>query len=129
MNWPHPPFLWYTSSMENNDIVYGVHAVTEALQANTGNKLYIQEDLRGKNVDKIKALAAEKSVDFLDAKENPAGNDRRSCSPRLRSSSGSLCLHRLSSDSETDSQRREPAFIDSRWFNGSAQSWIYLTDS
>ena len=62
MNWPHPPFLWYTSSMENNDIVYGVHAVTEALQANTGNKLYIQEDLRGKNVDKIKALAAEKKV-------------------------------------------------------------------
>ena len=48
--------------MENNDIVYGVHAVTEALQANTGNKLYIQEDLRGKNVDKIKALAAEKKV-------------------------------------------------------------------
>ena len=62
MNWPLPPFLWYTSSMENNDIVYGVHAVTEALQANTGNKLYIQEDLRGKNVDKIKALAAEKKV-------------------------------------------------------------------
>ena len=62
MNWPHPPFLWYTSSMENNDIVYGVHAVTEALQANTGNKLYIQEDLRGKNVDKIKALATEKKV-------------------------------------------------------------------
>ena len=25
-------------------------------------KLYIQEDLRGKNVDKIKALAAEKKV-------------------------------------------------------------------
>ena len=48
--------------MENNDIVYGVHAVTEALQANTGNKLYIQEDLRGKNVDKIKALAAEKTL-------------------------------------------------------------------
>jgi len=42
--------------MENNDIVYGVHAVTEALQANTGNKLYIQD------VDKIKALAAEKKV-------------------------------------------------------------------
>ena len=31
-------------------------------RANTGNKLYIQEDLRGKNVDKIKALAAEKKV-------------------------------------------------------------------
>ncbi len=40
--------------MKTNDIVYGVHAVTEALIANTGNKLYIQEDLRGKNVEKIK---------------------------------------------------------------------------
>ena len=39
---------------ETNDIVYGVHAVTESLTANTGNKLYIQDDLRGKNVDKIK---------------------------------------------------------------------------
>ena len=45
-----------------DDIVYGVHAVTEALQANTGNKLYIQDDLRGKNVDKIKMLATEKKV-------------------------------------------------------------------
>ena len=34
---------------ETNDIVYGVHAV-------------IQDDLRGKNVDKIKNLAAEKKV-------------------------------------------------------------------
>lgn len=47
---------------DQNDIVYGVHAVTEALQANTGNKLYIQDDLRGKNVDKIKMLATEKKV-------------------------------------------------------------------
>jgi len=45
--------------MEKNDIVYGVHAVTEALAA---NKLYIQDDLRGKKVDKIKDLAAEKKV-------------------------------------------------------------------
>ena len=45
-----------------DDIVYGVHAVTESLEANTGNKLYIQDDLRGKNVDAIKALAAEKKV-------------------------------------------------------------------
>ncbi len=88
----HPPFLWYTGSMENNDIVYGVHAATEALQANTGNKLYIQEDLRGKNVDKIKALAAEKKVSISNAKENPAGNDGRSRPPRLCSSCGSLCL-------------------------------------
>ena len=48
--------------MENNDMVYGVHAVTEALQANTGNKLYIQDDLRGKKLDQIKALAQEKKV-------------------------------------------------------------------
>lgn len=50
---------------ENTDMVYGVHAVTEALQANTGNKLYIQDDLRGKNVEKIKDLAAEKKVSIL----------------------------------------------------------------
>lgn len=48
--------------IDTTDIVYGVHAVTEALEANTGNKLYIQEDLRGKNVDRLKALAAEKKV-------------------------------------------------------------------
>lgn len=48
--------------MEKTDIVYGVHAVMESLQANTGNKLYVQDDLRGKNVDKVKALAAEKKV-------------------------------------------------------------------
>ncbi|MFC5630193.1 MULTISPECIES: 23S rRNA (guanosine(2251)-2'-O)-methyltransferase RlmB [Streptococcus] len=47
---------------ELTDIVYGVHAVTESLQANTGNKLYIQDDLRGKNVDNIKTLATEKKV-------------------------------------------------------------------
>lgn len=47
---------------ENNDMVYGVHAVIESLEANTGNKLYIQDDLKGKNVDRIKALAAEKKV-------------------------------------------------------------------
>ncbi|MBP2623628.1 23S rRNA (guanosine(2251)-2'-O)-methyltransferase RlmB [Streptococcus oricebi] len=48
--------------MEKNDIVYGFHAVTESLLANTGNKLYIQEDLRGKNLQKIKELAREKKV-------------------------------------------------------------------
>lgn len=48
--------------MEQDDIVYGVHAVMESLQENKGNKLYIQDDLRGKNVEKIKALAAEKKV-------------------------------------------------------------------
>jgi len=48
--------------MKTNDIVYGVHAVTEALLANTGNKLYLQDDLRGKNVEKVKELATEKKV-------------------------------------------------------------------
>lgn len=48
--------------MEHQDIVYGVHAVTESLQANTGNKLYLQDDLRGKKVEAIKALATEKKV-------------------------------------------------------------------
>lgn len=48
--------------MKENDIVYGVHAVIESLETNTGNKLYIQDDLRGKNVEKIKQLAAEKKV-------------------------------------------------------------------
>lgn len=47
---------------ESSDLVYGLHAVTESLRANTGNKLYLQDDLRGKNVDKVKALATEKKV-------------------------------------------------------------------
>lgn len=51
-----------TTKETSLDIVYGVHAVTESLEANTGNKLYIQDDLRGKNVEAIKALAAEKKV-------------------------------------------------------------------
>ena len=54
--------VWYNRGMKTNDIVYGVHAVTEALLANTGNKLYLQEDLRGKNVEKVKELATEKKV-------------------------------------------------------------------
>ena len=48
--------------MEKNDIVYGVHAVAGALAAKNGNKTYNQEELRGKKVDKIKDLAAEKKV-------------------------------------------------------------------
>ena len=45
-----------------NDTVYGVHAVADALRENVGNKLYIQDDIRGKNVDKLKQLASEKKV-------------------------------------------------------------------
>ncbi len=61
----------YKDFTENTDIVYGVHAVIESLQANTGHKLYIQNDLRGKNVDKIKDLSRrEESSYLLDAQEN-----------------------------------------------------------
>ncbi|RZI49064.1 23S rRNA (guanosine(2251)-2'-O)-methyltransferase RlmB [Lactococcus kimchii] len=50
--------------MENTDIIYGLHAVTEALNGNLVNKLYVQEDLRGKNVEKIKELARIKKVNI-----------------------------------------------------------------
>ncbi|PCS00465.1 23S rRNA (guanosine(2251)-2'-O)-methyltransferase RlmB [Lactococcus fujiensis] len=50
--------------MENTDIIYGLHAVTEALNLSTVNKLYVEENLRGKNVDKIKELAREKKVNI-----------------------------------------------------------------
>ena len=60
--------LCYNRAMKTNDIVYGVHAVTEALLANTGNKLYLQDDLRGKNVEKVKELAKE-SIHLLDFKK------------------------------------------------------------
>lgn len=54
--------MWYNKTMKHEDIVYGVHAVMESLQAGLGNKLYVQDDLRGKNLDKIKTLATEKKV-------------------------------------------------------------------
>lgn len=60
----NPQFFCYNELMENTDIIYGLHAVTEALNANTVNKLYVEENLRGKNVDKIKALAREKRVNI-----------------------------------------------------------------
>ncbi|WP_273451502.1 23S rRNA (guanosine(2251)-2'-O)-methyltransferase RlmB [Streptococcus ferus] len=48
--------------MEKTDIVYGVHAVIESLETDRGNKLYLQDDLRGKNVEQIKDLARKKKV-------------------------------------------------------------------
>ena len=45
--------------MENTDLIYGLHAVTEALNGDLVNKLYVQEDLRGKNVEKIKEELAD----------------------------------------------------------------------
>ncbi|MCU0082686.1 23S rRNA (guanosine(2251)-2'-O)-methyltransferase RlmB [Streptococcus danieliae] len=48
--------------MNQTDIIYGLHAVMEALEAGTGNKLYVQEDLRGKKVDAIKEVARDQKV-------------------------------------------------------------------
>jgi 23S rRNA (guanosine2251-2'-O)-methyltransferase len=50
------------SKKENSDLIYGLHAVNEALETGKVNKLFVQEDLRGKNVEKIKSLARSKSV-------------------------------------------------------------------
>ena len=61
--------------MKTNDIVYGIHAVTEALLANTGNKLYLQEDLRGKNVEKSRNSATKEGIHFLDLKKIPLRDD------------------------------------------------------
>ena len=48
--------------MEHEDLVYGIHAVTEALKQKRGNKLYLQDDLRGKKIDALKDLAAQEKV-------------------------------------------------------------------
>lgn len=56
--------------MENTDLIYGLHAVTEALNGGTVNKLYIQEDLRGKNVEKVKELARVKKANISWAPKN-----------------------------------------------------------
>ncbi|KZK38006.1 23S rRNA (guanosine-2'-O-) -methyltransferase rlmB [Lactococcus cremoris] len=50
--------------MENTDLIYGLHAVVEALNGGLVNKLYVQEDLRGKNVEKVKELARTKKVNI-----------------------------------------------------------------
>ena len=50
--------------MENTDMIYGLHAVEEALASGTVNKLYVEEKLRGKNVENIKALARQKHVNI-----------------------------------------------------------------
>ena len=45
----------------------------QAILANTGNKLYLQEDLRGKNVEKVKGTGYRKEgIHFLDFKKNPS---------------------------------------------------------
>ncbi len=54
--------LCYNRAMKTNDIVYGVHAVTEALLANTETNSYLQDDLRGKNVEKSRNWQLKESI-------------------------------------------------------------------
>lgn len=49
-------------SYPSEDIVCGVHAVTEALLQHMGNKLYIQKDVSGKQVERLKELAGQEKV-------------------------------------------------------------------
>ncbi|WP_326717347.1 23S rRNA (guanosine(2251)-2'-O)-methyltransferase RlmB [Vagococcus jeotgali] len=44
------------------DTVIGKHATTEALKENRGNKLFLQEDIKGSRIEELKQLAQEKSV-------------------------------------------------------------------
>lgn len=44
------------------DFVFGKHAVVEALKNKRGNKLFLQEDLKGANAQELKDLAGEFSV-------------------------------------------------------------------
>lgn len=44
------------------DFAVGFYGVSEALQAKRGNKLFIQEDIKGRRIDEVKQLAQELSV-------------------------------------------------------------------
>lgn len=44
------------------DVSFGRHAVVEAIMARRGNKLFLQEDLKGQKIEEVKLLAAEYSV-------------------------------------------------------------------
>lgn len=50
------------TSPENENFVFGHHAVAEALKQGRGNKLFILEDARGGKVEELKQLAQEHSV-------------------------------------------------------------------
>lgn len=47
---------------QSEDFAYGKHAVTEALQAGRGNKLFVQEDIKGNKIQELKDLAQASSV-------------------------------------------------------------------
>ncbi len=96
-----------------------------ALQANTGNKLYIQKTSEEKCRQDRASAAEEKSVDFLDTK-----NSARLTEGAVHQASFSVwqpLLTDLAAILKQTTQKR--THFDSRWLNESAQSWIYLTDS
>ncbi|BAL61342.1 TrmH family tRNA/rRNA methyltransferase YacO [Melissococcus plutonius DAT561] len=47
---------------EEDNFVFGYHAVVEAIQQGRGNKLFLQEDSKGEKIDKLKQLAQERSL-------------------------------------------------------------------
>ena len=50
------------SNQGSEDFAFGRHAVIEALKNNRGNKLFLQDDLKGPKTQELKDLAAEFSV-------------------------------------------------------------------
>ncbi len=51
-----------TNIIENEDFVFGHYAVREALQANRGNKLFIQQDAKGAKIQQLKEETQKFSV-------------------------------------------------------------------
>lgn len=78
---------------------------------------YIFKKTSEENVDKIKALAAEKKVSISWTPKKTLQEMTKELSTKALFFVWQPLLHRLGSDSETDSPRREPTFIDSRWFD------------
>ncbi|WP_270789719.1 23S rRNA (guanosine(2251)-2'-O)-methyltransferase RlmB [Enterococcus diestrammenae] len=58
----HPASSDQVSTPENENFVFGHHAVMEALKQGRGNKLFILEDARGAKIDELKQSAQEQSV-------------------------------------------------------------------
>lgn len=51
-----------TEVTEDENFVFGYHAVNEALKSGRGNKLFMAEEARGEKIDQLKEIAREQSV-------------------------------------------------------------------
>lgn len=60
--WPEEPGMEMTSESTFEDFAMGFYGVSEAIQAKRGNKLFVQDDLKGRRVSEIKELAQKFSV-------------------------------------------------------------------